>query len=254
MSLVWTDFDELRRLRKQRGRPFILAHRGVMRSQPENTLRSFLTALDQGADLLETDLHFSADNEIVLMHDPTVDRTTDGTGTVREMDMAQIKALRTRSPVDGSISDQAVPTLRELIDATHREIPLALELKDPLFLQPDYGQRLVDLLKDTGMMNRVAIISFNWDFVTAVKGVEPSIPIGQITMKKLIPPRGAEMAGPIWPLIFVNPLYIWMAHRRRAFVAPLDPDPEPRCWLYKHMDIDALLANDTASVLKALGG
>ena len=254
MSLTWTDFDELRRLRKERGRPFILAHRGVMRSEPENTLRSFHRALDQGADLLETDLHFSADGEIMLMHDPTVDRTTDGSGAVGEMTLDEIKALRTRSPVDDSLTDQTVPTLRELIDATNREIPLALELKDPLFLQPEYGQRLVDLLTDTGMMKRVAIISFEWDFVAAVKRVEPSIPIGQITMNKLIPPKGAEMAGPIWPLIFANPLYIWMAHRRRAFVAPLDPDPEPRCWLYRHMDIDALLANDTASVLRALKG
>ena len=253
MSLTWTDFDELRRQRKQRGRPFILAHRGVMRSQPENTLRSFTTALDQGADLLETDLHFSADNEIVLMHDPTVDRTTDGTGAVRGMTLDQIKALRTRSPLDGSLTDQVVPTLRELIHATRREIPLALELKDPLFLKPVYAQQLIDLLIDTGMMDRVAIISFNWAHVTSVKRVEPLIPVGQITMKNLIPPVGAQMAGPIWPLIFLNPFYIWLAHRRRAFVAPLDPDPEPRCWLYKHMDIDALLANDTASVLAALG-
>ncbi len=109
MSLTWTDFDELRRRRKQLGRPFILAHRGVMRSQPENTLRSFAAALDQGADLLETDLHFSKDNEIVLMHDPTVDRTTDGTGAVREMTLDQIKALRTRSPLDGSLTDQPSP-------------------------------------------------------------------------------------------------------------------------------------------------
>ncbi len=172
MGLTWTDFDELRRRRKALGRPFILAHRGAMRLEPENTLRSFATALDQGADLLETDLHFSADDEIVLMHDPTVDRTTDGTGTVGKMTMAQIKALRTRSPIDDSLTDQSVPTLRELIDATHREIPLALELKDPLFLQPDYGQSLVDLLTDTGMMNRVAIISFQWEHVTAVKAVD----------------------------------------------------------------------------------
>ena len=252
MSLTWTDFDELRRRRKQLGRPFILAHRGVMRSQPENTLRSFTTALDQGADLLETDLHFTADNEIVLMHDPTVDRTTDGTGAVREMTLDQIKALRTRSPIDGSLTDQRVPTLWELINTTHREIPLALELKDPLFLNPLFAQQLIDLLIETGMMDRVAIISFNWDHVTSVKRVEPMIPIGQITMSKLSPPIGAQMAGPIWPLIFLNPFYIWLAHRRRAFVAPLDPDPEPRCWIYKRIGVDALLANDTASVLKAL--
>ncbi len=254
MSLTWTDFDELRRRRKALGRPFILAHRGAMRVQPENTLRSFTTALDQGADLLETDLRFSADNEIVLMHDPTVDRTTGGSGAVREMTLGQLKALRARSPRDGSLTDQTVPTLRELIHATNREIPLALELKDPLFLQPVYGQQLVDLLIETGMMDRVAIISFEWTHVAAVKRVEPQIPMGQITMKNLIPPKGAQMAGPIWPLIFLNPLYIWMAHRRRAFVAPLDPDPEPRCWIYKRIGVDALLANDTASVLDALKG
>ncbi len=75
-QLTWQSFTQ----RDRRLRPLIMAHRGASNDAPENTLASFALALKQGADVLETDLRFTRDNELVLMHDATVERTTNGTG------------------------------------------------------------------------------------------------------------------------------------------------------------------------------
>ena len=110
----WDDFREERRLF---GRPFVVAHRGAPTMEPENTVRSFLLARAQGADALETDLRFTADDELIPFHDPTLERMTNGQGAVREHTLAEIRRLRTRKP-DGTLVPEAVPTVAELIAAT----------------------------------------------------------------------------------------------------------------------------------------
>ncbi|MBK8047726.1 MAG: hypothetical protein IPK16_11705 [Anaerolineales bacterium] len=76
----WDNFLEERRIY---GRPFVVAHRGARTLEAENTLRAFLLALAQGADALETDLRFTRDDVLILFHDATLERTTEGAGAVR---------------------------------------------------------------------------------------------------------------------------------------------------------------------------
>jgi glycerophosphoryl diester phosphodiesterase len=246
---IWERFQQEReRLR----RPIVVAHRGNQKMEPENTLAAFRLALSQGADALETDLRFTRDDQLVLFHDPTLERTTDGNGALRDSTLAQIKALQTRHP-NGSLSDERVPTLLELLGATGGQTPLLLELKDPLFLEARYGQILVDILKATNMLDKVALVSFHFEYVEAVQRVEPALPIGFITLWNPFPSkRGAMMFGPLWPLLYLNPLYVRWAHKRKAIVAPLDPNPEPRVRYYMRRQADALLADDPASVIQAL--
>ena len=133
--LTWDNFREQRRIF---GRPFVVAHRGAQTLQPENTLAAFVLALVQGADALETDLRFTADDELVLFHDATVERMTEGSGGVRDHSLAELRRLRMRKP-DGTLVNEPVPTLYDLIAATGGLTPLLLELKDPLFLHEKYG-------------------------------------------------------------------------------------------------------------------
>lgn len=245
------DWDTFREERKRAGRPFVVAHRGARLLEPENTLRAFLLGLAQGADALETDLRFTADDQIILFHDPTLERMTEGTGLVRSHTLAQIKALRTRRP-DGALSDERVPTLAELIEATGGQTPLLLELKDPLFLQRQYARILIDVLEQGGVLRRSALVSFHFEHVLAVKAVHPDIPIGHITLKNPWPRRDAQLLGPFWPLLFLNPLYVALAHRMGAIVAPLDPAPEPRLHFYLRLGVDALLADDPGGVCRRL--
>src|SRR5215203_4737544 len=151
----WTQF---RRQRTSRRRPLIIGHRGAPNAQPENTLTSFALALEQGADALETDLRFTRDGQIVLFHDATLDRMTDGYGQVSEMTLAELKQLRTRAP-GGALIDEPIPTLAELIEFTHGQTPLLLELKDVHFAERPFCQQLVDLLAAQEMIERCAIVS-----------------------------------------------------------------------------------------------
>lgn len=245
------DWDNFREERKVYGRPFVVAHRGAPTLEPENTLRSFLTALVQGADAVETDLRFTADDELVLFHDPTLERMTEGTGPVRNQTLAQIKALRTRRP-DGALVHEPVPTLAELIAATGGQTPLLLELKDPLFLQERYARKLVNTLAQGNVLRRSALVSFEFAHVASVRHIQPDIPVGLITTKNPFPRAGTQLLGPIWPLIYLNPLYAWLAHRMGSIVAPLDPTPAPRLRYYMALQVDAVLADEPGLVLQRI--
>ncbi|MFO7635452.1 MAG: glycerophosphodiester phosphodiesterase [Caldilinea sp.] len=241
------DWDTFREERRRAGRPFVVAHRGARLAEPENTLRAFLLALVQGADALETDLRFTADDRLILFHDPTLERMTEGAGLVRDHTLAKIKTLRTRR-LDGALAEDRVPTLAELIEATGGQTPLLLELKDPLFLERKYAQILVDTLSQGGVLRRSALVSFQLEHVLAVKVVYPDIPVGHITVKNPWPRRDAQLLGPIWPLMYVNPFYTAMAHHMGSIVAPLDPTPEPRLRHYIRWGVDAVLADDPGGV------
>lgn len=241
----WTQFYQER---KTRTRPLIVAHRGVPVTQPENTLPSFALALEQGADALETDLRFTRDGEIVLFHDATLERMTDGAGAVSDHTLAQLKALRTRAP-NGSLSDATIPTLAELIEVTQAKTPLLLELKDPRFAERPSAEQLVQLLERHNMVDRSAIVSFHPEYVAAVEAVQPAIHTGNITLWNPLPTGRAELLGPIWPLLYLNPLYVAWAHWLGKVVCPLDPTPEPRIGYYRRLRVDALLADNPGGVL-----
>lgn len=247
-ELNWPQF---RATRHQRTRPLIVAHRGTPEVQPENSLPSFQLALAQGADALETDLRFTRDDQIVLLHDSTLDRTTDGQGAVQNYTLAELRRYRTRTP-DGQLSDAPLLTLAELIEATNAQTPLLLELKDPRFVTPRYAMRLIELLDHYGMIERTAIISFHAAHVAGVEAVRPVIPTGNITMWKPWPAGEAELLGPVWPLLYLNPLYVWWAHRLDKVVCPLDPNPEPRLPYYLRLRVDAILTNHTDITLDAI--
>lgn len=247
-TMNWLQF---RKTRHQRTRPLIVAHRGTPDLQPENTLPSFQTALAQGADVLETDLHFTRDDQIILFHDHTLDRVTDGQGALRNCTLAELKRFRTRAP-DGQLTDTQILTLAELIEATHAQTPLLLELKDPRFAEQRDAARLVELLERYDMIQRCAIVSFHPDYVAGVEAVQSAIPTGNITLWNPLPTGNAELLGPVWPLLYLNPLYVRWAHRLDKIVCPLDPTPEPRIAYYLWLGVDALLTNHPATTLDAI--
>jgi glycerophosphoryl diester phosphodiesterase len=244
-ALTWDNFRDQRRIF---GRPFVVAHRGAQTVQPENTLAAFLLALVQGADALETDLRFTADDELILFHDPTLERMTEGSGLVRDHTLAELRRLRLRKP-GGDLVNEPVPTLAELIAATGGQTPLLLELKDPLFLQERYARKLVDILSEGGVLRRSALVSFHYEHVAAVQAICPAIPVGHITMKNPWPRRGVQLLGPVWPLLYLNPTYVALAHRLGCIAAPLDPNPIPRLSFYLAQQVDAVLADEPELVL-----
>ena len=109
--------------------PWIIGHRGVPLEAPENTLSGFELAIRQGADLIEVDLHLSADKQLVIIHDDTVDRTTDGTGPVGGLSLNQLRALDAGSWLSSSFRRERIPTLSEALDLSAGRAGLVVELK-----------------------------------------------------------------------------------------------------------------------------
>lgn len=245
------DWEEFRQRDRQNHLPLVIAHRGVPVAAPENSLASFALAQAAGADVLETDLRISADDEIMVFHDPTLTRMSDGEGPLFAQTLAQLKQRRLRAP-DGSITDERIPTLVELLAATQGEMPLLLELKDWRFTQPRHARRLVEVLDDYGVLAKSAIISFNQPLVDAVRRAAPQIPVGLVTLFNPLPLGSGQLLGPWWPLLYLNPAYVTWAHARGRIVAPLDTTPDRRVDYYLRLGVDAVLADDPAKARTAL--
>jgi glycerophosphoryl diester phosphodiesterase len=233
-------------------KPYVMAHRGARIGYPENTLAAFQYAFDSGADLLETDLQITADGHFVCFHDDTLERTTDGHGAVASLALSEVKRYCADCGMPG-FSDQRVPTLAELAAISPDSVYLMLELKTDSFLEAETCQRLVDELDQLGIRGRTGVLSFSLARIQAVKSIAPDIPIGWITLKQPMPRQAVELQGPLWPWLFLNPLYVALAHRRGMAVCPLDPAPDARLWWYRFIGCDAVLTDEPRRTLAKLG-
>lgn len=235
-----------------RVKPYVMAHRGNRVRYPENTLTAFRQAIADGADIIETDLHLTSDGEIVCIHDCTVDRTTDGTGHVDSMTLAELRSLNAAAAMP-ALDPEPVPTLAELAALIPSEVGLALELKSEEFTKPGRALQLSELLHDREVHDRSVVLSFDHRHLQSIRRADPDLPTGLITLSKPYPLDGVEMMGPFWPILFLNPVYVWWAHRRGQLVCPLDPAPEPRLWYYRLLGCDAVLSDDPGTTCRALG-
>lgn len=235
-----------------RVKPYVMAHRGNRTACPENTLASFRRAIEDGADVLETDLHVSADGAFVCIHDATLDRTTDGRGPVEAFSLAELKAF-SASFGRPEFSSERIPSLAQLAALLPPDRGLALELKSDRFLDPGVGRRLGEELAGLGVLGRSVVLSFSRARLEATRLGAPGLPTGWITLKDPRPARGVELLGPFWPLLLANPFYVALAHRRGQAVAPLDPSPDGRLRLYRLLGCDAVLTDDPEATVRKLG-
>src|ERR1043166_3256151 len=119
------------RLRQERGRIWVVGHRGAMGHCPENTMASFERGLELGADWIELDVHLTRDGGLAVMHDETVDRTTGGHGRVQDYTLAERKRLDAGAWFGPAYAGQRVPTLDEVLDwARGRDAILDIEIKN----------------------------------------------------------------------------------------------------------------------------
>ncbi|WP_393099970.1 glycerophosphodiester phosphodiesterase [Streptomyces sp. LN325] len=138
-----------------------IGHRGVMGVEPENTLRSFIAAQNAGLDLIELDLHLSKDGALVVMHDADVDRTTDGSGPISEMTLAELRAL------DAGCGER-VPVFEEVLDAVRA--PLQAEIKDTAA-----ARALADVMHRRDLVGRVEVSSFHDEAIAEVTRLVPGV-------------------------------------------------------------------------------
>lgn len=163
--------------------PKVVGHRGACEVAPENTLASFERAWRDGADIVEMDVRLSADGQVVVFHDATVERTTDGVGEVASMTLAELKRLDAGRWFAPRFAGERVPTLREVFDWAAGKIGLLLELKYSPYgsYEPYLVPAVLDVIEDAGIAEQVATISYQPRAMRQLKALAPGIPAGPMT-------------------------------------------------------------------------
>lgn len=158
----------------------IYGHRGASGHAPENTLEAFRLAMEMGADGFELDVHLSKDGELVVIHDETVDRTTDGTGLVRELTLAQLKELDASNGM-AAYKGAKVPTLGEVFDLIKdtRHI-VNVEVKTDEWFYPEIEEKCLALAAEKGVEERVIYSSFNHYTLMKLRELKPDAKLGML--------------------------------------------------------------------------
>jgi glycerophosphoryl diester phosphodiesterase len=189
------------------GRVSVVAHRGLSAEEPENTMRAFRRAAEVGCDLIEFDVHLSRDAEVVVMHDDTVDRTTDGHGAVRDLSLRELGAL------DAGRGER-VPTLDEVCAWAGRSdgFGLSVEIKQPTPVggaarYADIAERVLDIVRAHDLEGRVLVHSFDHPTIRRLRELAPELPTaisygGGTFVDPLVLGRSADASG-------VHPWWAW---------------------------------------------
>ncbi|MFH8371788.1 glycerophosphodiester phosphodiesterase [Streptomyces sp. NPDC018031] len=138
-----------------------IGHRGVMGVEPENTLRSFVRAEREGMDVIELDLHLSKDGALVVMHDAELDRTTDGSGAIRDHTLDELREL------DAGRGER-IPVFEEVLDAVRS--PLQAEIKDRAA-----ARALAEVIRGRDLLSRVEVLSFHDEALAEIRGLLPAV-------------------------------------------------------------------------------
>ncbi len=166
----------------------IWAHRGASGYAPENTLEAFELAIRQGADGVELDVHMSADGQLIVTHDETIERVSDGHGMIARMTLAELRHF-TFNRTHPQYRDARVPTLREVFALMKPAgLMVNVELKTGYVRYPGIERACIDLAKEMGMTERVYYSSFNHHSLLTVKAMDASLPCGLLYDATMVRP------------------------------------------------------------------
>ena len=155
-----------------------IGHRGAKGHAPENTLISFEKAIELGVDGIELDVHLSSDEQLICLHDDTLDRSTSGTGLINAFNLSELKVLR----IDNL---HEIPTLQEVLDLIDKKIFINIELKGKNTAKP-----VADLVENyvtekNWNYDQFIVSSFDWNALQEIRSLNPNIAIGVLTQTDL---------------------------------------------------------------------
>ena len=166
-------------------KPLIIGHRGACGYAPENTLASFSKALEFGVDMIEFDVHLCKSGELVVIHDATVDRTTNGTGYVKNLTLSELQKL-------DAGNGEKVPTLQEVLALINRKCIVNIELKGPHTALPVAQVIQEYIQKNNWHYSDFLVSSFNHRQLAIVKQLDSQIPLGVLV--RCVPVHYAQIA------------------------------------------------------------
>jgi glycerophosphoryl diester phosphodiesterase len=166
--------------------PIILAHRGASAHAPENTLAAFELALAQNADGIELDVRLTADGHVVVIHDSTVDRTTGSHGRVKDLSLAQLRALDAGNFFSEKFRGEKIPTLEEVFETVGKRTFINVELTNYNAPRDQLVETVSMLVKKFGLQKRILFSSFLASNLSRARAYLPGVPRGLLTLNGLM--------------------------------------------------------------------
>lgn len=240
-------------------KPLIIAHRGASALAPENTLAAFALALKQGADGIELDVMLTRDKELAVIHDASVDRTTNGNGLVAEMTLADLRKLDAGSKFSPDFAGEPIPTLRQVLELTGSRILVNIELKNYAHPLDALTECVIRLVQEMGLSQSVLLSSFNPLNLSRAKRLDPDIRRGLLTFPGK---AGALLRGPVGKLFSyqalhpyyedVNPKMVQAQHKMGNQINVWTVDNPVELRRMRDYGVDMLICNDPAAARLAL--
>lgn len=227
----------------------IIAHRGDSSAAPENTMPAFASTTDAGAQYFEIDIRMSQDGVPVVIHDKTVDRTTNGTGLVAEMTAAELRTLDAGSWFADSFAGTRIPTLDEVLaHASNSAVDVVIEYKGTW--NKTNIRTTIDMIEAAGLADNVITQSFSEKTIARISKISPDLPVGWLTQtidrsivstaKKIgadaVNPKSATARG------------VALAHRARLGVFVWTHDEDPDWEELTEMGVDGIITNRPAAL------
>jgi glycerophosphoryl diester phosphodiesterase len=231
------------------GRPLVGGHRGNPAEFPENTMRSFRSAIAAGCDLIECDVHLSSDGRLVVIHDHSLERTTNGSGLVRDHTASELRKL---DAGDG----EKIPLLQEVVELALGKVGLVIETKQVPPLYPGLEEKLVNMLRQLGAVQECAVVSFNHPSIHELRKMEPALQLGilegarPLHPARLLRDAGADVYSPHWGA--TDPQVVHEVHAAGGAVGVWPVDDEVAVAWCRYSKPDSMFTNRPKEILAAL--
>ena len=230
----------------------VTAHRGASSVASENTLAAMAAAVDAGADLAELDVRLTRDGQVVLMHDRTIDRTTNGTGDLWDYSLSELREFDAGSWFSEEFAGERIPTLAEVIRFARERLELNIEIKTSRE-EPTIAAAVVEIIRSEECGDDCLITSFNREIVEEVKRIAPEIRAGLIFGSDY----PADVFDGEWEILSVNhqvvdSTFVTRAKARGKSVHVWTVDDREEMIRLIELGVDGIISNRPALVREVL--
>ncbi|MCL5021270.1 MAG: hypothetical protein M1339_06375 [Bacteroidetes bacterium] len=243
--------------------PYVIAHRGISGKAPENTLSSFSRAVSTpGVKMIELDVRISQDDQIIVLHDRTLQRTSTGNGAARNYTLKELKEFDAGSWFHPSFASERIPTLAEVLHLAKGKTWVNIELKRDLFsrAQDVFVQRVIETVRAAGIENEVLYSSFTHDLLAQVRRIEPKAVTGVIyNIYRDFGRSPSKLAGRVHASVFVcakhelrkSMIRDARQHGLALYVYTLNSIQDARKMI--QLGVDGIISDNADGIVAALG-
>jgi len=228
----------------------VIAHRGFSGGAPENTVAAFKKAIDLGVDMIEFDVLLSKDGQVVVIHDDTLNRTTNGKGKVADYTLDELRQLDAGSWFGAQFSGERIPTLKEVLELTRGQVFLNIELKKGdmgRYTMKDLADHTLQEVERAGMLNQVLFASFVPSAIDRIIEKSPKVPVGLIHSQSWVSPREVTGGRPISVLSCSGKVLtknnISNAHKQGTKVMVWTLNTEEHMQYFLNMGVDGVITD-----------